>query len=84
VTLADTGLETMTGGRLRACATTSAASLLPHLRRRRERRGHPRADPLPQGAGHAGHRDGRAAARPLRGARLLRRRQARDGFRRRA
>ena len=50
--------------------------LLPDLRRRGQRHRHHRADRLPPRPGHARHRDRRAAARPLRRARLLRRRQA--------
>ena len=77
VTLADTGLETMTGGRLKRvrdylgdetfCLTYGDGVSDIDIAR---------ADRLPPRPGRARHRDRRAAARPLRRARLLRRRQA--------
>ena len=70
VTLVDTGLTTMTGGRLKRVGRylDPDESFLHDLRRRRGRYRHWRADRVPRAAWQAGNRDCRDATRPLRGA----------------
>ena len=67
VTLVDTGLETMTGGRIRRVRRLHRRRRILHdLRRRRQRSRHKKVAEVPQHARFCCERDGRPASGPVR------------------